>query len=263
MVWFKVDDKLHDHRKARAAGKSAMGVWVLAGSWSGDNLTDGFIPESVLSRWGTKADANRLVAVGLWEPAEQDGERGWRFHAWGEFQPTRAEKVAERAARSEAGRKGGKASGRSRREAKAKQLASGGVEPPTRPDPSPAAAAAEDTAAAVAIDILADKLRAYTLLRGIRTDLVKPDQAAQIVALIEKHGDQRLVDQAIASLRRDDPPRTIQAFIGSWEAMPDHGQRLAAVKTWCENPSHDQWPLDASGTCRACVVEGIQRKADA
>lgn len=27
MPWFKVDDRLHDHFKARQAGKAAMGVW--------------------------------------------------------------------------------------------------------------------------------------------------------------------------------------------------------------------------------------------
>lgn len=64
-----------------------MGVWVLAASWCIGNLSDGFIPASVLPRWGTKADAKRLVDVGLWEPAEQDGERGWRFHDWLEYQP--------------------------------------------------------------------------------------------------------------------------------------------------------------------------------
>ena len=57
MAWFKVDDKLHDHRKARRAGKAAIGVWVLAGSWAMDNLTDGFVPEVVLLRWGTRTDA--------------------------------------------------------------------------------------------------------------------------------------------------------------------------------------------------------------
>lgn len=140
MPWFKVDDKLHDHRKARAAGKAAMGVWVLAGSWAADNLTDGFVPATLLGRWGTRADAARLVTAGLWGEAEQDGERGWRFHEWSERQPTRAEKMAQRAARAAAGRKGGRASGASRREAKpqanGKQVASPALEPPSRPVPS-------------------------------------------------------------------------------------------------------------------------------
>lgn len=125
MTWFKVDDKLHDHRKARAAGTQAMGVWLLAGSWSADNLTDGFIPADVLPRWGRPRDAEKLVAVGLWHADEQDGEKGWRFHEWAERQPTRAQKLAEREAKAEAGRVGGRSSGRSRREAKSKQSASG------------------------------------------------------------------------------------------------------------------------------------------
>lgn len=137
MAWFKVDDKLHDHRKARAAKKAAMGVWVLAGSWCADNLTDGFVPTSVLARWGTRYDARALVEVGLWYADEQDGEQGWRFHDWDEFQPTRAQKMAEREAKAEAGRKGGVNSGRSRREASTKQSASALVEPPSRPVPTP------------------------------------------------------------------------------------------------------------------------------
>ena len=101
MPWFKVDDKLHDHRKARAARKAAMGVWVLAGSWSADNLQDGFVPENVLSRWGTTQDAARLVEVGLWHPGEKDGESGWFFHEWNERQPTKAEVETERKANAD------------------------------------------------------------------------------------------------------------------------------------------------------------------
>jgi hypothetical protein len=136
MAWFKVDDKLHDHRKARAAGTAAMGVWVLAGSWAADNLTDGFVPSAILPRFGRQREANKLVEVGLWHTDEQDGETGWRFHEWDERQPTRAQKLAEREAKAEAGRIGGLRSGRSRREASTKQSASGLVEPPSRPDPT-------------------------------------------------------------------------------------------------------------------------------
>jgi hypothetical protein len=136
VTWIRVDDKLHDHRKARAAGATAMGVWVLAGSWAADNLTDGFVPASLLPRWGRQREANRLVEVGLWHTDEQDGEQGWRFHEWDERQPTRAQKLEERAAKQEAGRLGGIQSGRSRREAKTKQSASGLVEPPSRPVPT-------------------------------------------------------------------------------------------------------------------------------
>ncbi len=106
MGWFKVDDKLHDHPKTRKAGKAAMGVWVLSGSWSRDNGTDGFIPAGVLTRWGTKSDAARLVAAGLWFADEFDGEAGWRFHDWDRFQPGAAVTAAMRAKESEAGIRG-------------------------------------------------------------------------------------------------------------------------------------------------------------
>lgn len=134
MPWFKVDDKLHDHRKVRIAQKEAMGVWVLAGSWASDNLTDGFVPETVLLRWGTREDAERLVAAGLWYADEHEGERGWRFHEWAQRNPLRADKLRERAAKAEAGRMGGKASGIARAKQSAKQSASESAKHPAEQD---------------------------------------------------------------------------------------------------------------------------------
>jgi hypothetical protein len=98
--WFKVDDKLHDHRKARAAGCQAMGLWVLAGSWCGDNLTDGFVPDSIAARWDRnyRKLAGRLVEVGLWEVARKDGEAGWQFHEWAPTNPLREKVLADREA---------------------------------------------------------------------------------------------------------------------------------------------------------------------
>lgn len=106
MSWFKVDDKLHDHRKARKAGKAAMGVWVLAGSWSMDNDTDGFVPADVLARWGTAADARKLIDAGLWDRETFQGEDGFRFHDWTRFQPSAAVTAARRAKESEAAMRG-------------------------------------------------------------------------------------------------------------------------------------------------------------
>lgn len=99
MAWFKVDDKLHDHPKPALAGKAAMGVWVLAGSWSADNLMDGFVPVRVLGRWGTRTDANKLVQAGMWDDAIVGGEPGWQFHDWDKFQPMRSA-VEDRRARN-------------------------------------------------------------------------------------------------------------------------------------------------------------------
>lgn len=111
--WFKVDDHLATHPKVATAGLAAMGLWVKAGSWSAQHLTDGVIPISVLSLLGAKrSHAEQLVKAGLWD-AEPGG---YSFRDWFDYQPT-AEKSAEiKEKRREAGRKGGIASGQSRAE---------------------------------------------------------------------------------------------------------------------------------------------------
>ncbi len=98
MPWFKVDDKLHSHVKAARAGLEAMGLWTIAGSWSMDQLTDGFVPDYIAARLHPKAKrlAAALVKAGLWDEAEKDGDTGWQFHDWDEYQPTRDETEAKR-----------------------------------------------------------------------------------------------------------------------------------------------------------------------
>jgi hypothetical protein len=76
--WFKVDDNLAFHAKTVAAGNAAMGLWVRAGSWCAQQLTDGHVPDHIAATLGTVAQANKLVSVRLWE--RTDG--GFRFHEW-------------------------------------------------------------------------------------------------------------------------------------------------------------------------------------
>lgn len=97
MPWFKVDDNLAFHAKTVAAGNPAMGLWVRAGSWCAQNLTDGFIPRHMLLAFGTTQQAKRLVDVGLWERVEG----GYGFHEWTERQPRRDDVEAERLAARE------------------------------------------------------------------------------------------------------------------------------------------------------------------
>lgn len=92
--WFKVDDALSMHPKAFAAGNAALGLWVRAGSWSMQHLTDGHIPTGVVAALGGEwDDAAALVNAGLWGQANG----GYQFHDWGEYQPTREQILAERA----------------------------------------------------------------------------------------------------------------------------------------------------------------------
>ncbi|MGI5222201.1 hypothetical protein [Nocardia sp. CA-290969] len=103
MPWFKVDDDLAFHGKVVAAGNAAMGLWVRAGAWSAQTLTDGFIPKHMVAALGNTAQAKKLVAVGLWYPVVETGGqlRGYQFHQWADRQPTRAEVDEKRAAARE------------------------------------------------------------------------------------------------------------------------------------------------------------------
>lgn len=94
MTWFKVDDGFWGHPKQTALPPGPVALWVRAGSWSGSQLTDGFVPTHMVTMLGAKKrDAEQLAAAGLWERV--DG--GYQFHDWAKWQPTRAEVEKKRA----------------------------------------------------------------------------------------------------------------------------------------------------------------------
>jgi hypothetical protein len=91
-MWFRVDDSLAFHPKVVAARNPAMGLWVRAGSWCGQQLTDGLVPLDIARALGSKREIDALVDNGLWLP---DGS-GFRFHQWEGRNPTRSEVEAVR-----------------------------------------------------------------------------------------------------------------------------------------------------------------------
>lgn len=105
-MWFKVDDKFHDHPKVQRLleeGKGdALSLWVLSGSWSGDQLSDGLVSVFVLSRWGPDypAYAEHLVEVGLWSREEHEGRMHYRFHDWTDYNDDRETVLSDRAAKA-------------------------------------------------------------------------------------------------------------------------------------------------------------------
>lgn len=78
-------------------GLAARGLWITAGSWCANRLTDGFVPSAALSRFGaTKRHAAELVSAGLWTEVEN----GYQFWDWLHFQPSKERVLADRIATS-------------------------------------------------------------------------------------------------------------------------------------------------------------------
>lgn len=219
MVWFKVDDKFHSHNKVRkvlADDPAALALWVVAGSWSSDNLTDGFVPDHQLP-WliptGADTLAQKLVTAGLWRRVRA----GHQFHEWKEDgngskrNPSREEVEEVRRKRSDAGRAGGLASGktRSKREASAsasaspvaEALAEGLLEPPTRPDQKKNKNSSSTAARSTGEDVEFDRFW------SVYPRKVGKGEARKVWAKLRKQGinPEELIAGAIRY--RDDPKR--------------------------------------------------------
>lgn len=92
MGWFNADDKMHGHPKVRRAGLEAIGLWTVAGTYSCDYETYGFIPAWFVESWPRgKKLATVLIRERFWVEHEQDGEQGYMFLSWEEYQRTREE----------------------------------------------------------------------------------------------------------------------------------------------------------------------------
>lgn len=99
MAWFKIDDGFHASRKLLKIPKrhrfAAVGLWTVAGSWCADQLTDGNVPDYMITEWGAPPAAPAaLVDAGLWERTDD----GYLFYNWHEYQPSKQDVDAERAA---------------------------------------------------------------------------------------------------------------------------------------------------------------------
>ena len=97
MPWFKVDDGFASCRPVLAIPRryraQAVGLWLMAGTWSARELTDGFIPEYLLDELAsTPAMAAHLVRAGLFEEASG----GYQLIGWAKYQPTKEQVYARR-----------------------------------------------------------------------------------------------------------------------------------------------------------------------
>ena len=76
-----------------------MGLWVLAGAYCSQQLTDGFVPEWWVGTHSRGIQyALALEKAGLWARVQGPDEHssGWQFHDWTQANPSREDVLAER-----------------------------------------------------------------------------------------------------------------------------------------------------------------------
>lgn len=164
MPWVRIDDHFNEHPKLAAVGPVGWGIWLAGLAYSNRNLTDGFIPHAVAAGFGgdwevllpsEKPDTDTvwtidrgtgmhgegmdtawvigvLMEYGLWELAPG----GYRIHDYEDYQPTKAEILAQRASKAAAGQAGGRASAQARAKANGAALAQAESNPVPKPVPN-------------------------------------------------------------------------------------------------------------------------------
>jgi hypothetical protein len=246
MAWFKVDDGFHHSAKVlsipRAIRAEALGAWILGGTWSADNMTDGFIPCPVLLDWPVSEEAvQALVDAGLWDRVEG----GIQFHDWCEYQPTREQLEAKAKVRSEVGALGGQRSGEARRskaeananliEANAKQIEANANQMRTESNPEPEpvpkepllsdSGESDDGRFPDEVYAICNKLADYIRANGSKVGTVGPEwwKAADRLIRLDGH-DLELIYQVMEWCQRD------EFWQGNIRSMPKFRQQFDQLR---------------------------------
>lgn len=255
MDWVKLDSTYYLDVAIVRAGEAAEVLFVRAMAYCGDQENGGLVEREILPRLCPtrgRARAAALVREGLWEVVPE----GWRFASWGKHQMSREQMAAMR----EGGRARQARHRAQKRHAVSNAVTNALVTEQRREEEEKTAAAAAAPLDPT-LDVLRAKLQAHTRLQALRFDTLGPQQADLLVALIHKHGDDRLVQVALDTCKAT-PPVHVSAFLGTWDALPDPGQRLRAVEQkFCG--THDWIRLTPAGTCTSCASERLEKGANA
>lgn len=254
---------------AIATGDDAAEVMFTRGmAYCGANRTGGFIPDAQLHNLTRHPHRARRIVKQLTR-VKLDGEPGpwevveggYRIRNWHHYQD-QLEAIEERRRNDRDRKRRQRARERQDSDLVTGQSRDSHAEVTVREEEGDEDAAAAATYAAAAelpgpIAVLCSKLRAHTALRGLRSDTLKPDQQAELVALIDLHGDQPLVDVALNTLRHPAPTHA-SAFLGTWRSLPAPGQRLHVVRPQ-HCPVHST-TLTPSGACSSCAADQIAKE---
>ena len=139
MSWALIDDQSTFHAKVISAGNAAWGACIRMVAWSCAHLTDGAIPSHVAKLIASDEEIEKMITTNLLDRTEN----GFEIHSFLEWNKSAKQIRKERAAKQKAGKNGGLASGKrrkqtpSRSQAQAEAPASGLLHPKLNPSPLP------------------------------------------------------------------------------------------------------------------------------
>ena len=101
-TWMRLDTSFTSNPKIQQAigtgGRDAALLWIEGLAYATSQLTDGWVPPKMPTRWGYKPrHITALTSAGLWFEVPITDHDGWLINDYEEYQPTRAdwEKVSE------------------------------------------------------------------------------------------------------------------------------------------------------------------------
>lgn len=121
--YVRLDDSIDEHPRVVELEAAAAWAFVRSIAYCARNLTDGFLPSTIAHRisdqcGGRAGILGALENAGLWIQVDHFT---FQVRDYLDYQQSRADVLAVRETRSEAGRRGGVASGKARRQAATKQ----------------------------------------------------------------------------------------------------------------------------------------------
>lgn len=261
MDWVKLLTK-YPRDKAIAMGSDAQEVMFMRGlAYCGEAETHGFIPDQVLHTLTRRPSQARKIASQLVPDLWAKVPGGYQVRNWHVHQEELESLLDRRRRDADRQRRKRRRDRVSRDDPRdvSRDIGRDGhtpIEEEEEQEDAAAAASARGSGEQLAarLDVLRSKMAAHTPLRGLRWDKLDQPQTLAIEDLIATHGDQVLVDVAVRTCRNP-PPVLVNAFLGTWLALPDPGQRLRLVdEPTCTEPGHD---YELARCCRLCAAERL------
>ena len=258
MSWIKIDDQFADHPKIVSIGPLAGWLHVVALTYCGRYLTDGFVPYAMIPRLAdfsgisvaqgdTSSLANakqmveRLLGAGLWVAC--DG--GYQIHDYLEYNPSKEQALATKDARVEAGRRGGLAKQAKPKQTPSKTLAKSKQK--SAPSPSPVPSIPTEVAEKPAAkprkakqpnpnDPKPQMMAVFLKVTRLEMPTLKSDigfwwsQMGQILAIANKDPTvgMRLIEETVSQMKQD------QLTISSPKSLLNVARAIAAKRRRCE-----------------------------